>query len=148
MPVPLNFYLQDGVIIPSTSSVISWPYGLNWHMPNVQRCLESLHATSTSPVSLFHYFKSLREWANYEDSYIFINLFGPSIISGLDSSLRRIVPWFCPVAEVFLISFYGWDRVHKQFKQFASHTEQHLEVRPSSLISRFEEYSECPDLLA
>jgi len=147
MPVPFNFYLRGGVITPSPPSVISWPYGLSWHVPNVQRCLESLHATSTSPVSLFHYFKSLREWANYEDSYIFINLFGPSIISGLDSSLSRIVPWFCPVAEVFLISFCGWNIVQEQFKQFASHIEQHLEVRPSPLISRFEEYSKCPHLL-
>ena len=31
----------------------------------------------------------VREWANYEDSYIFINLFGPHVISMLDSSLKR-----------------------------------------------------------
>lgn len=146
VPVPLNFYLQDGVITPSPPSVVSWPYGLSYHVPNVQRCLQSLHATPTQPVSLFHYFKSLREWANYEDSYIFINLFGPSVISRLDSSLKRIVQGFLPVAEVFLIYFYGWGTVHDQFKQFFGRVEHILKVTPSSLIMRFEEYSKYVNL--
>lgn len=148
IPVPLCFYLQGGAITPSPPSVVSWPYGLSCHVPNVQRCLESLHPTSTHPVSLFHYFKSLREWANYEDSYIFINLFGPAVISMLDSSLRRIVQGLIPVAEVFLISFYGWGAVHDQFKQFSSRVEHVLKVTPSLLISRFEEYSKCPNFVS
>ncbi len=147
VPVPLCFYLQGGAITPSPPSVVSWPYGLSCHVPNVQRCLESLHATSTRPVSLFHYFKSLREWANYEDSYIFINLFGPNVILMLDSSLKRIVQGFVPVAEVFLISFYGWSTVHDQFKQFSWRVEHNLKVTPSLLISRFEEYSKCASLV-
>jgi len=117
-------------------------------MPNVQRCLDSLHPTSTRPVSLFHYFKSLREWANYEDSYIFINLFGPSVIATLDSSLKTIMHGFLPVTEVFLISFYGWDKVYCPFEQFTSRIERVLKVKPSPLISRFEEYLKCSSLVA
>jgi hypothetical protein len=147
IPVPLCFYLQGGAISPSPPSVVSWPYGLSCHVPNVQRCLQSVRLGSTRPVSLFHYFKSLREWANYEDSYIFINLFGPAVISMLDSSLKRIVQGFFPVAEVFLISFYGWGRVHDQFEQFSSRVERILKVTPSSLISRFETYSKCTSLV-
>lgn len=147
IPVPLNFYLCGGVITPSPSSVVSWPYGLSCHVPNIQQCLESLHATSTRSVSLFHYFKSLREWANYEDSYIFINLFGPDVIQRLNSSLKRIAQGFLPVAEVFLISFYGWGIVRDQFKQFSSHIEHVLKVTPYSLKSRFEEYSKCTSLV-
>lgn len=143
VPIPLNFYLQGGVLTPSPPLVVSWPYGLRCHVPSVQQCLQSIHANSTRPVSLFHYFKSLREWANYEDSYIFINLFGPRVISILDSSLKRIVQGFLPVAEVFLILFYGWGMVYDQFKQFSSRVEHILKVRPSSLIMRFEEYSKC-----
>jgi len=148
VPAPLCFYLQGGAISPSPPLVVSWPYGLSCHVPNVQRCLESLHATSTRPVTLFHYFKSLREWANYEDSYIFINLFGPAVISMLDSSLKRIVQGFFPFAEVFLISFYGWDIVHDQFRQFSQRIVRNLKIEPSSLISRFEEYSKCTSLIA
>lgn len=147
IPVPLCFCLLGGATTPSPPSVVSWPYGLSYHVPNVQRCLESLHPAPTRPVSLFHYFKSLREWANYEDSYIFINLFGPVVISMLDSSLRRIVQGFVPVAEVFLISFYGWHAVHDQFTQFSSRVEHILKVTPSSLISRFEDYSKCTSLV-
>jgi len=147
LPVPLCFYLQGGAIIPSPPSVVSWPYGLSCHVPNVQRCLESLRPMSTRPVSLFHYFKSLREWANYEDSYIFINLFGPGVISMLDSSLKRIVQGFIPVAEVFLISFYGWGRVHTEFLAFSHRVVRHLKIEPSSLITRFGEYAGYSDLV-
>lgn len=147
VPVPLCFYLLGGSMTPSPPSVVSWPYGLSYHVPNVKRCLESLHTTPTRSVSLFHYFKSLREWANYEDSYIFINLFGPAVISMLDSSLKRIVQGFMPVAEVFLISFYGWGTVHDQFGQFSSRVEHILKITPSLLISRFEEYSNCASLV-
>jgi uncharacterized membrane protein YfbV (UPF0208 family) len=147
LPVPLCFYLQDGAITPSPGSVISWRYGLSCHVPNVQRCLESLHSTPSRLVSLFHYFKSLREWANYEDSYIFINLFGPSVISRLDFSLKRIVQGFFPVAEVFLISFYGWERVHAEFLTFSSRVIRHLRIGPASLNARFEEYARYSDLV-
>ena len=146
-PVPLCFYLQGGAITPSPRSVVSWAYGLSCHVPNVQRCLESLHATSTRPVSLFQYFKSLREWANYEDSYIFINLFGTGVMSRLDSSLKIIVQGFLPVAEVFLISFYGWDRVHTEFLTFSHRVVRHLKTEPSSLITRFGEYAGYSDLV-
>ena len=121
--------------------------GSKWAWRETLRCLESLHTTSTRPVSLFHYFDSLREWANYEDSYIFINLFGPGVISRLDSSLKRIVQGFLPVAEVFLISFYGWDRVHTEFLTFSNRVVHHLKTEPSSLITRFGEYAGCSDLV-
>jgi hypothetical protein len=148
MPVPLSFCLQGGAITPLPRSVVSWAYGLSYHVPNVQQCLESLHTTSTRPVSLFHYFKSLREWANYEDSYIFINLFGPSVISRLASSLKTIVLGFLPVVEVFLISFYGWDRVHPEFLTFSNRIVRHLKTEPTSLVTRFEEYAGCSDLVS
>ena len=147
VPVPLCFYLLDRAISPPPPSVVSWPYGLSYHMPSVQRCLESVDPVSTRPLSLFHYFKSLREWANYEDSYIFINLFGPVVISMLDSSLRRIVQGFLPVAEVFLISFYGWEKVHDQFQQFSYRIDRHLKIQPSSLITRFGKYASYPKLV-
>lgn len=147
VPAPLCFYLQGGVIAPLPRSVVSWPYGLSCHVPNVQRCLESLPTTPIQPVSLFHYFKFLREWANYEDSYIFINLFGPSVISMLASSLSTIVVGFLPVAEVFLISFYGWDRVHAEFLTFSNRIVRHLKIEPTSLITRFAEYAACSDLV-
>jgi len=146
-PVPFCFYLQGGDIAPLPRAVVSWAYGLRCHVPNVKQCLESLPIMSTRPVSLFHYFKSLREWANYEDSYIFINLFGPSVISRLDSSLRTIVLGFLPVAEVFLISFYGWDRVHPEFLTFSNRIVRHLKIEPTSLITRFAEYAGCSDLV-
>ena len=63
------------------------------------------------------------------------------------TSLRSLVKGFVPVAEVFLISFYGWGTVHDQFKQFSSRVEHNLKVTPSLLISRFEKYSKCPSLV-
>lgn len=147
VPAPLCFYLQGGVIAPLPRSVVSWPYGLSCHVPNVQRCLESVATTSTRPVSLFHYFKFLREWANYEDSYIFINLFGPRVISMLASSLKTLVSGFLPIAEVFLICFYGWDKIHPEFLTFSNRVMHHLKTEPTSLTARFEEYAGCSDLV-
>jgi len=147
VPAPLCFYLQGGVIAPLPRSVVSWPYGLSCHVPNVQRCLESVATTSTRPVSLFHYFKFLREWANYEDSYIFINLFGPRVISMLASSLKTIVSGFLPIAEVFLICFYGWDKIRPEFLTFSNRVMHHLKTEPTSLTARFEEYAGCSDLV-
>ena len=148
IPVPLCFYRHGGAINPSPDLVISWPYGLSYHVPNVERCLQSSLPRSTSPVSLFHYFKSLREWANYEDSYIFTSLYGPSVISMLDHSLRTVVSGFLPVVEVFLISFYGWDKVNNQSQQFSQRIVRNLKIVPTSLISRFDEYTKCPDLVS
>jgi len=50
---------------------------------------------------------------------------------------------FLPLAEVFLISLYGWGAVFDQFEQFSTHVQHVLKVTPSSLISRFDEYSKC-----
>ena len=145
LPVPLCFYLQGGVINPAPRTLISWSYGLSCHVPNIERCLLSVPKQST-PVSLFHYFKSLREWANYEDSHIFINLYGPRVIEMLDASLKTIVSTFCTVIELFLICFYGWDKVNDQFNQFQFRLPGTLKIYPYSLATRFGEYSKYSGL--
>lgn len=147
LPVPLCLYLQTGTIHPTPRSLVSWQYGLDNHIPRVERCLADLPAQNRA-VSLFHYFKSLREWANYEDSYIFINLYGSSVIEMLDRSLRNIASAFCTFSEIFVICFFGWDKVHDQFTRFGFHMPGTLNVYPASLFARFEEYEKCAELTA
>ena len=91
-------------------------------------------------VTLLHYFKDLREWINYEDAYLFIRLYGPTVISNLDYSLLKISNAFNTLSDSFLINFYGFDKVYSEFETFVGEINEHLKVDPEFLRARFELY--------
>lgn len=76
---PFCFYMDKGILQPKPEARIHRPYALEHDFPHLKQCLDDIPNRSAKPVSLFHYFKYLREWANYEDSYIFMNLYGPTV---------------------------------------------------------------------
>jgi hypothetical protein len=140
-PFPLCCYYFGNKVWPAPSSVCRWKYGLKNKVPGVEKCLASTAGKSARAVSLFHYFKDLREWANYEDSYIFLNLYGPSVRMNLNFSLEKILEAFSSCGEVFLIGYYGWPKIKEEFDRFADPMVHALKIEPDVLKSRFEQYS-------
>lgn len=137
---PFCFYLDNGTIHPSPVGRVPRTYALENDFPILPRCLASIPNRSAKPISVFHYFKSLREWATYEDSYIFMNLYGPTVKGKLRHYLQHILPAFLCIGENFLVAFWGADIIRTEFDSFTSGMIRVTEFTPSSLQSRFEEY--------
>lgn len=76
----------------------------------------------------------------YEDTYLFIRLYGPTVIKNLDQSLLDISNAFNTLSDTFLINFYGFDKVYSKFGTFTKEIEKHLEIHPEFLHKRFELY--------
>lgn len=139
---PFCFYLKEGKIKPSYE-VILWEYGQKHHYPYVEKCLKETYAKMKNEeiVTLYHYFRFLREWANYEDSYIFMNLYGERIRERLDTYLKTIAHAFNTLAELFLISFFGLEKLRDRFELFQERLVTNLGFNPTFLSARFEVYS-------
>ena len=138
---PFGIYVKNGKITPSCKDAIKWEYGKNHHCPNIEKCLLSAYTKRKKNVTLLHYFKDLREWANYEDAYLFIRLYGPTVISNLNYSLLEISNAFNTLSDAFLINFYGFDKVYSEFETFVGEINEHLKVDPEFLRARFELYN-------
>lgn len=89
--IPLCIHLnQDGNLGDSYDELLKWG-----RKNNLPRIIEGLERTRqekklTSIVTIPHYLKSLRDWASYEDPYLFFRLYGPIIRKNLDGYLRII----------------------------------------------------------
>ncbi len=149
---PFCFYLTRGRVVPSFNKMIQWDYGLERHCPKLKECLRKTFNNhklekGIKRISLFHYFKDLREWANYEDAYIFMNLYGESVRLNLNWYLVNITHTFNTLAEIFLISYYGFDFLNEKFRTFKERVKTNLEFDPEFISMRFDEYKELPNLV-
>lgn len=88
---PFCFYIKSGNILPLPQNRITRQYSLKNDLPNLINCLTSACRNSQKPISIFHYFKCLREWATYENSYLLMSLYGPTIRSDLSRYLQCIL---------------------------------------------------------
>ena len=82
----------------------------------------------------------MRDWAQYEDSYLFIRLYGESVKNNLDYSLERISFGYMVQIEFFFIKLFGWEQVEPQFNTFYEELEQNLGICPVNLTKRFSIY--------
>jgi len=139
--VPFCFYMDKGILYPKPEDLIHRRYALENDFPHLKQCFDNIPNSSTKPVSLFHYFKCLREWANYEDSYIFMNLYGPGVRQKLKNCLQNILSAFLCLGEELLLAFWGPNMIQVEFNEFTSKMTMVNKFEPSSLQSRFEEYN-------
>jgi len=139
---PFGLYVSNnGEFKPLCKDAIPWEYGKKYHCPNIEKCLLSAHKKRKNKnVTLLHYFKDLREWINYEDPYLFIRLYGPTVIDNLNDSLLTISNAFNTLSDTFLINFYGLDRVYSEFDEFIENIKTHLKIDPEFLQARFNLY--------
>ena len=137
---PFNFHLdQHGNFDPAFEKVVGWDYATKYHIPNILECLKSIHKQSRV-TTIPHYLKGLRDWAQYEDSYLFFRLYGKTVKENLDFSLTRITYGYLVQIEFFLIKLFGWDTLKLQFETFNQELKQNLKIEPSNLVERFDVY--------
>lgn len=130
-PIPLGFILKEGGLIPDSDHV-----HLRRRAPgklrDLRECLESTrHALDMKQqVGVVHYFRWLREWANYRAGYIFANLYGPRIREVVDGSLAAISNCFMAATERFAISFLGIDEFAAIYGNFRAMVIANLRFEP------------------
>jgi hypothetical protein len=123
---PFCFTLHPrGKITPSFDKVITWEHGLRIKCPIIEACLREVSRGGST--SIFHYFYNLRNWVNYEDSYIFRRLYGPSIRPGFYWDLSCILSAFMSLTEIFMIWVFGFDDIEKEKDMFINEFNQFFE---------------------
>jgi hypothetical protein len=137
---PYCFYSVNGRVLPNPQSRISREYALNRDYPNLCDCLTSISTTPNKPVSVFHYFKVLREWCTYEDSHIFMNLYGESVKAKLKMCLQHILPTCLGIGENFLVSMWGTETIKHELDLFIGKMVTVNRYVPGTIQSRFNEY--------
>ena len=135
---PFCFYMSEGVLHPEPEGRIHRRYALEHDFPHLKHCFDNIPNSSAKPISLVHYFKYLREWANYEDSYIFMNLYGPAVREKLRGCLQIILPAFLSIGENFLVAFWGSNVIQAEFKAFTSTMTMVNRFEPLALQCRFD----------
>ena len=134
---PYNFHLnQQGNFDLLFEETVDWPYGRENHIPNIKECLKLVH-TGNKITTIPHYLKKLREWVQYEDSYLFFLLYGETVKTNLDFSLKRISFGYMVQIEFFFIKLFGWEPLKFQFNDFNEKLEENLEINPINLSQRF-----------
>lgn len=137
---PVNLYLnQQGIIPKDLSDMITWEYGHEYKIPDIEKCLKSVHKESTI-TTIPHYLKSLREWVTYQDAYLMFRLYGESPKQDLDFSLKRIAFIYCLQTEYYLINLFGWDSVKRQYDAFSTELENNLKIESPTLLARVNAY--------
>ena len=153
---PVNFYLnQQGAFYDKFSKMINWQYADSYHLPNIKECLEYTKKEIQKEqggriinvrIGIPHYLKILRDWANYQDAYLFFRLWGQTVKKNLDVSLKRITFVHCAQTEFFMMKTFGWDALKLQFETFLNQLKENLKIESPPLKDRFEVYSENSNL--
>ena len=137
---PYNFYLNQEEDFDSVfGQMVDWQYAREVHIPRIKQCLESVQS-GQQQTTIPHYLKRLREWVQYEDSYLFFLLYGKTVKENLDYSLTRISFGYLVQIEFFLIKLFGWEPLKLQFDTFNEKIQENLEISPINLSQRFSVY--------
>lgn len=137
---PADIFIDQQGQLANEELLNQWDYGRENKVPNVKECLLLARGNNKGRTTLLHYFKKLREWATYEDSYLFFRLYGDSVKSNLDRYLRHITFFYLTLTEIFLIDACGWDAMRIQYESFVRELTNNLQTEDSPLISRFATY--------
>jgi len=138
--IPLCIHLkQNGEVGDSYDELLEWEYGKENHLPVIIEGLKRIRKENKSViVTIPHYLKSLRDWATYEDSYIFFRFYGEKTLKNLDSYLRTICEVYNLQTEVVMVKLYGFDVINRQKEVFAENLTKHMGIKPNELVNRFE----------
>lgn len=136
---PYNFMLNpNGILEPDYKEVVDWDNDM-LHFNNIMLCLKSVKKKKGF-TTIPHYLKSLREWVQYEDAYLFFRLYGNGVKRDLDFYLNVISFGYLLQTEFFFIKLFGWDTVKLQFDTFYKEMRENLKITPRSLNIRFNVY--------
>jgi hypothetical protein len=147
---PVNFYLnQQGVFSEEFSKMVNWEYADYYHLPAIKKCLKHTKKElkkeqgreANIRIGIPHYLKILRDWANYQDAYIFFRLYGDKVKEDLDFSLKRITFIHCVQTEFFMLRTFGWGAMQLQYETFIEELNTNLKIDSPSLVGRFDCYS-------
>ena len=149
---PANFYLnQQGVFSDKFSKMVNWDYADSYHLPVIKECLEYTKKEMEREqdgrvvnlrIGIPHYLKILRDWANYQDAYLFFRLYGQTVKQNLDVCLKRITFIHCVQTECFMMKTFGWNALELQFETFLSELATNLGIESPALEDRFNVYRE------
>lgn len=147
--IPLNFLLdkEHGFDNATYSDLIGWSYGKTYHLPIIKSCLEETqnyfikNGRTQRWVTIPHYLRYLREWINYEDSYLFFRMYGSTIQVQMFNYLIKIAHAHCVQTELFLIKLFGFETVKLQYDRFSQQMRYNIGITPISLKTRFDVYS-------
>lgn len=138
-PTPANNFLDQQGNLENDELLRKWKWGETHSIPVMVKCLQ--WARNGKGVTTFvHYLKQLREWATYEDSYLFFRMYGPSVKQNLDNYLQDISFFYLTLAELFLIRACGLEAVNLQYDRFVSELKNNLVLDAPTLTSRFNAY--------
>lgn len=138
---PLCIHLkQNGDQGDCYDEILSWEYGNEHHLPKIMEGLKKTKEQGSLKgiVTIPHYLKSLRDWATYEDSYLFFRMYGKSIHINLDTYLRHICEAYITQAEAVMIKLYGFDIINFQKEVFSKNLIKYMDTTPKELTERFE----------
>jgi hypothetical protein len=135
---PFNVYLgSSGQLMRPSVQEVGWDYAEAVHIPNVERALRWASRRRLGRVTgLFHYFRDLREWAQYEDAHLMARLYGPQIIDELDRALRNIAFSWLMVSELWAACRFGTDPVVVAADKFSSTVRSVHKIEPTTLQAR------------
>lgn len=139
--IPISIHLkQDGKFGDSYNELLHWEYGKEHHLPKIIKGLEKTKQEKKLKgiVTIPHYLKYLRDWATYEDSYLFSRMYGEQIRKSLDNYLRIICTAYISHTEFFMIKYYGFDLINSQKEIFSNNLEKSMDIKSSQLNERFE----------
>jgi len=135
---PFCFVLDGDEIKPKFEDAIIWKYGLIYHCPRIENSLKMIKRPRS--ISVFHFFQNLREWASYQEPYIFINLYGKGPKSDLERYMNDISFCFAYLVERLHIAFFGHEEIKKSYEDFSRRVRTYLDINPAHLVVRFESY--------
>jgi len=139
--IPLCIHLkQDGTEGDSYNELLTWKWGKDNHLPVIIKGLERIKQENKSKgiVTIPHYLKSLRDWATYEDPYIFFRFYGEKSLKNLDLYLRIICEAYNSQTEAVMVKLYGFDVINFQKEVFTENLTKHMGIKPNKLVDRFE----------
>lgn len=139
---PFTMYIDksDNVFNDCRSEeYIEWEYGRDVHASNIKECLEwTKEEREGGKTNLFHYLSFLRNWINYEDPSLFIELYGDSVKKDIDTSLRWIIRSFCTMSDCYLSEALGEKRIFNEYLNFSKKISSNLELNLDFLDDRME----------
>ena len=97
---PANNFLDQQGNLSNREFLEIWEYAKTYHIPIMKKCLESVRKEQNR-TTFVHYLKNLREWATYEDSYLFFRMYAPSVKQNLDGFLQDISFVYLAQTELF-----------------------------------------------
>jgi len=136
-PAPLCFVLRGEELLPDPSSIAISRLARSY-CSELVTCLRNTRneLNLKGQVGLVHYFRWLREWANYSAGYIFANLYGDIVRQRLDDGLLLISNSFMFAIEISAATFLGLEDLLEMYRNFRKMTVARLQFEPSFLDER------------